>query len=87
MILTSLIEGIVEGRAVPAASFSAGPAADIPAGLVGVITDLAAVGAGLPAITDIMGAPNSQVLGLAQITAVLVKRLQAGQLCGFRTAV
>ena len=77
MILTSLIEGIVEGRAVPAASFSAGPAADIPAGLVGVITDLAAVGAGLPAITDIMGAPNSQVLELAQITAVLVKRLQA----------
>ncbi len=77
MILTSLIEGIVEGRAVPAASFSAGPAADVPAGLVGVITDLAAVGAGLPAITDIMGAPNSQVLGLAQITAVLVKRLQA----------
>ena len=26
MILTSLVEGIVEGRAVPAASFSAGPA-------------------------------------------------------------
>ena len=77
MILTSPIEGIVEGREVPAASFSAGPAADVPAGLVGVITDLAAVGAGLPAITDIMGAPNSQVLGLAQITAVLVKRLQA----------
>ncbi|WP_182141060.1 HNH endonuclease signature motif containing protein [Schaalia sp. JY-X169] len=75
--MTSPIEGIVEGRAVPAARFSAGPAADIPAGLVGVITDLAAVGAGLPAITDIMGAPNSQVLGLAQITAVLVKRLQA----------
>ncbi|WP_187994938.1 HNH endonuclease signature motif containing protein [Schaalia sp. JY-X159] len=75
--MTSPIEGIVEGRAIPAASFSAGPAADVPAGLVGVITDLAAVGAGLPAITDIMGAPNSQVLELAQITAVLVKRLQA----------
>lgn len=59
MILTSLIEGIVEGRAVPAASFSAGPAADVPAGLVGVIADLGAVVSWLPLITDVMGAPDS----------------------------
>ena len=45
--------------------------------LSGVVADLGAVVSWLPLITDVMGAPDSQVLGLAQITAVLVKRLQA----------
>ena len=56
-------------------------ATDAPRGgvpdLSGVVADLGAVVSWLPLITDIMGAPDSQVLGLAQITAVLVKRLQA----------
>ena len=85
MTLTSPIEGIVEGRAVPAADFPAGPGfvAATPrddsngAGLAQVVADLGAVAAWLPSITQIIGAPDWQVLGLAQTTAVLVKRLEA----------
>lgn len=47
------------------------------AGLAQVVADLGAVAAWLPSITQIIGAPDWQVLGLAQTTAVLVKRLEA----------
>ena len=79
MTLTSLMAGGA------AADFPAGPGfvAATPrddsndAGLAQVVADLGAVAAWLPSITQIIGAPDWQVLGLAQTTAVLVKRLEA----------
>nr|MBP7881126.1 hypothetical protein [Actinomyces sp.] len=73
MTLTSLMAGGA------AADFPAGPGfvAATPrddsndAGLAQVVADLGAVAAWVPSITQIIGAPDWQVLGLAQTTAVL----------------